>query len=129
MKALLKDKKYEPKQIYALLYKTLSTPTLGKRPLIVTKYNHKTLWKKIKDEAYPRWEHLDGAIIGLGSTNFGSQGVCYLKNHCIEILKNISSASSEDQWRNFLDMSYKVDNTIIPASLGEKSPWFVTHIK
>lgn len=129
MKALLKSKNYEPKQMYAILYKTLSSPSLGKRPLIVTKYNHKTLWKKIKDEAYPRWEHFDKAIIGIGSTNFGAQGICYLKNQCIEILKNISSASSEDQWRNFLDISYKIDNTIVTASLGEKSPWFLTHIK
>lgn len=129
MKALLKSKQYSPKQMYAMLYKTLSAPSLGKRPLIVTKYSNKALWHRIKTEAYPRWEHFDKAIIGIGSTNFGAQGICYLKNHCVDILKNISSASSEDPWRNFLDISYKIDNTIITASLGEKSPWFVTHIK
>jgi hypothetical protein len=129
MKALLKDQEYTPKQVYALLYKTLSAPVLGKRPLVVTKYNGDTLWKKIRNEKYPIWENLDKAIIGIGSTSFGSQGVCYLKNKCIDILQNTSSSLSDDQWRNFLDTSYKLDNTIVAASLGEKSPWFVTLIK
>lgn len=129
MKALLKDKAYTPKQMYAILYKTLSKPTLGKRPLIVTKYNGSTLWNKIKEGEYPRWENLDKAIIGIGSTSFGAHGVCYLKNRCTEILQETSSSLSDNQWRNLLDTLYKLDNTIIAASLGEKSPWFVTSIK
>lgn len=129
MKAVLNNKNYTPRQTYSILYKTLSQPILGRRPLLLKKYNSKTLWDRIKVENYPRWEYLDKAILGLGSANFGMQGICYNKQKCIDILQSISSSSSDNNWRNFLDMSYKLDNTIISISLGEKSPWFITYIK
>lgn len=131
MKAVLLEKSITPQQMYSLLYRTITgVKCEGKKPLLFSRYSGNSLWWKIQEDNYPRWEYLDKAIVGLGSIIGGNEsGICYSKQLCIEILQNTSSSLSSNHWENYLANSYKLDNTIINVSLGDHSPFFITHIK
>lgn len=130
IKALLKDKGFPPAQAYSLIH-LLFTNKLDceYQPAILYRYTSKPLWQKINNEAYPRWEYLDRAIVGLISTLDGDKGIAYSKTLCVEILQNTSSSISNNYWENYLANNYKLENTVINLSLGDKSPFFITQIK
>lgn len=128
MKALLKEKESNSKKIYALLHKTLSDPMPGRRPLVLTSCGGKALWKRISNMAYPRWEHLDKAIIGIGGSGFSQNGVCYNKSKCIEELRRITTPICENEIQEWLRLN-KLIETIVHSSLGENTPWFITSVK
>ena len=131
MKAVLIEKGFTPSQMYSILYNVItSTKVEGNSPLLFSKYSGKSLWWKIQEDNLPRWEYLDKAIVGIGSTFDGKyNGICYSKQLCVDILQNTSSSLSSNHWENYLANNYKLDNTIINVSLGDNTPFFITHIK
>lgn len=128
LKAIASQKTSNPEEIYKLITGAIYDAPKEK-PLIVTRYNHKALWRQVRLYKYPRWQYLDKAIIGLGREGWENSGLVYNKALCCDILVGNQSTLETNPMVLKANARKTLDETIIPVSLGDYSPWFVTQIK
>lgn len=127
LKTILRDKGMSPVQMYHHI-NTLVNSISGDKPLMLTKYNRSSLWKTIKDKNYPRWDLLDKAIIGLGSTGWDQRGIVYSKPLCIDLLAASQTSTNQIELLDTAATITQLETSIIPICLGEYTPWFVTPV-
>lgn len=129
IKAILNKRTSSPEESYREYSKLIASRKYPECPLIVSRWNHKALWDKILHNKFPRWEHLDKAIIGLGFEQWRNSGIVYNTNLCVELLKRDQATLETNPMKVSAELYGRLNTEIIPVWLGENSPWFVTNVK
>lgn len=129
LKAVLNRKTNSPEESYKEYSKLIASRKYPECPLIVSRWNHTILWNKILHGNFPRWAHLDKAIIGLGFEQWRESGIVYNAQLCVELLKRDQATLETNPMKVSAELYGRLNTEIIPVCLGEKSPWFITNVK
>lgn len=129
MKAVLKERKLSPAQVYAHIQKVFNDYGDVTKPLLVTRMKRRPLWDAIRKNKYPIWELLNKAVIGLGYDGWNCTGVVYSKPVSATILQTKQSTNNNNQLTDLAQAYELLDNSIIPLDLGSFTPWFVTPVQ
>lgn len=117
MKVLLKDKHYPT--IYNDVRRAINTYD----GLILHKLNSQSMWNHILASKFPRWEHLDKAVIGVLYRGWTPVGVCYNKPMCESIIEDTHAAVVNPN-----NKAYTILASLIPLYLGDHTPGYLTPI-
>lgn len=129
MKAVLKERKLSPEQVYARIQKVFNASSDINRPLLVMRMKRRPLWETIRRNKYPTWELLNKAIIGLGYDGWNCTGIVYSKPVSAGIIQSKQSTNNNDQLTDLAQAYELLDESLIPLDLGHATPWFVTPVQ
>lgn len=129
LKTIIAKQTSSPEEAYKTYGKLIFSCNAPDYPLVVTRYNSRSLWKMITAKEFPRWEHLDKAIIGLGTEGWNDSGIVYNRQLCLDIMRRDQATAETNPMKITAELATRLDTEIIPTNLGDKSPWFITHVK
>lgn len=115
--------------LYSKMQLLFSNMRSDDMPAVLYKMQHDELWKTINSKNLPRWDGLDVAIIGLGKIGWHKPtGVMYSVPLCVHCLSANSTDGSNGS-NSTMNAMRKLTENIIPVSLGNYTPWFLTPVK
>lgn len=129
IKAILRRDGAYGADLYAEMRLLFSKIHSWSMPAVLFKMKHDELWKTINSRKLPRWDGLDAAIVGLGKIgDHRPVGVMYNVPLCVHCL-SMNSTDGSNGSNSTINAMRKLTENIIPVSLGDYTPWFLTPVK